>query len=67
MGKEVLTPSSFLTLELDCREDRIQVTGQDTGNRTGGQDTGNRTGGQDTGNRTGGQDTGNRAGRTGYR
>jgi hypothetical protein len=27
MGKEVLTPSSFLTLELDCREDRIQVTG----------------------------------------
>ncbi len=40
MGKEVLTPSSFLTLELDCREDRIQVTGQ------GGKDTGNRTAGR---------------------
>jgi hypothetical protein len=65
MGKEVLTPSSFLTLELDCREDRIQVTGLQ-----GGQDTGNRTaGGQDTGNRTAGrQDTGNIPGEMiGYR
>ena len=25
-SREVLTPSSFLTLELDCREDRIQVS-----------------------------------------